>query len=75
MSGKINVVLEDGRLAFCKVVESLGYNHDLGAFCKVVELEGREVVVKRPRGMKLWRRHTSAERTAPLIEALKGRAL
>jgi hypothetical protein len=68
MAGKINVVLGDGRLAFCKVVENLGYNHDAGAYCKIVELEGREVLVKRPQGLKLWRPHTAAERVAPLVE-------
>ena len=70
MSGKINVILEDGKLAFCKVVESIGYNHDLGAYAKIVEFEGREMLVKRPRGMKLWRPHTAQERAQPLIDHL-----
>lgn len=70
MSGKINVVFEDGKLAFLKVVESLGYNHDAGAYCKIVEFEGREILVKRPKGLKLWRPHTARERAQPLIDHL-----
>ena len=65
MAGKINVVFEDGTLHFLKVTESLGYNHDAGAYCKFVEYEGREILVKRPQGMKLWRPHTARERVAP----------
>ena len=68
MSGKVNVVFEDGKLAFCKVVESMGYNHDLGAYAKIVEFEGREIVVKRPQGLKLWRPHTARERVQPIVE-------
>ena len=70
MAGKINVVFEDGTLHFLKVTESLGYNHDAGAYCKFVEYEGKEILVKRPQGMKLWRPHTARERVAPLIEHL-----
>lgn len=70
MSGKINVLLEDGKLAFCKVTESLGYNHDAGAYCKFVEFEGREVLVKRQTGEKLWRPHTAKERVQPLVDWL-----
>lgn len=70
MSGKINVVFEDGKLAFLKVVENLGYNHDARAYCKIVEFEGREMLVKRPQGLKLWRPHTAQERVQPLIDHL-----
>jgi hypothetical protein len=73
VAGKINVVLPDGNLAFCKVIENLGYNHDAGAYCKIVELDGREVLVKRPQGLKLWRPHTAAERVAPVLEWLERR--
>jgi hypothetical protein len=68
MSGKINVVFEDGKLAFCKVVESLGYNHDAGAYCKIVEHDGREMLVKCPRSMQLWRPHTARDRVKPLVD-------
>jgi len=71
MSGKINVRLEDGQLVFCKVVESLGYNHDAGAYCKIVQHEGREMLVKRFQGMKIWRPHTARERVQPLIDHLE----
>lgn len=71
MAGKINVIFEDGKLGFCKVVESLGYNHDAGAYCKIVEHEGREILVKRPGGLKLWRPHTARERVQPLIDHLE----
>lgn len=73
MAGKINVVFEDGTLAFLKVTENLGFNHDAGAYCKMVEHNGREILVKRPSGMKLWRPHTPADRAAPLIEHLARR--
>lgn len=67
MAGKINVLLEDGSLAFCKVTESLGYNHDAGAYCKFVEHDGKEMLVKK-NGGKLWRPHTARERVQPLID-------
>lgn len=70
MSGKINVILEDGKLAFLKVVENLGYSHDAGAYCKIVEHEGREMLVKRPQGLKVWRAHTARERVQPLADHL-----
>lgn len=70
MAGKINVVSDDGKLHFLKVIENLGYNHDFGTFAKIVEFDGREVVVKRPRGLKLWRMHTAAERVQPLVDHL-----
>lgn len=70
MSGKINVVFEDGKLAFLKVVENLGYDHDVGAYCKIVEHEGRQMLVKRQQGLKLWRPHTAQERAQPLIDHL-----
>ncbi|MGB6081407.1 MAG: hypothetical protein WBF99_18335 [Xanthobacteraceae bacterium] len=70
MSGKINVVFEDGSLHFLKVTESMGYNHDLGAWCKFVEFDGREIVVKRFKGQKLWRLHTPADRVRPLRDHL-----
>lgn len=68
MSGKINILFEDGSLGFCKVTESLGYNHDTGAYCKFVEHEGREILVKRHTGEKLWRPHSARERVQPLID-------
>lgn len=71
MAGKINVVFEDGKLTFCKVIENLGYNHDAGAYCKMVEFEGREMLVKRPQGIKLWRPHTARERVQPLVDHLE----
>ncbi len=55
MSGKVNVQFEDGTLGFCKVTESLGYNHDAGAYCKFVLHDGREMLVKRRSGEKLWK--------------------
>lgn len=74
MSGKVNVVFEDGSLHFLRIVERLGYNHDLGAYCKFVEYEGREILVKRPKGLKIWRRYTPAERVQPLVEHLLQKA-
>jgi hypothetical protein len=70
MASKINVVFPDGKLAFCKVVENLGYNHDAGTYCKIVEFEGHEMLVKRPQGLKLWRPHTAQERVQPIIDHL-----
>ena len=65
--GKVTVRLEDGSLALCKVTESLGYNHDAGAYCKFVEHEGRRMLVKKNSG-KIWRVHTARERVQPLID-------
>jgi hypothetical protein len=71
MARKINVFLEDGKLAFCKVVENLGYNQDAGAYCKIVEFEGREMLVKRKGLTKLWHPHTAGERVQPLNEIVR----
>lgn len=68
MAGKINVLFEDGSLGFCKVVENLHYNHDAGAYCKIVAHEGREMLVKRRQGEKLWHPHTARERVQPMID-------
>lgn len=70
MSGKINVRFEDGSLGFCKVVENLGYNHDMGAYCKIVSHDGREFVVKKWAG-KVWAPHTAQERTQPIRDHLE----
>lgn len=70
MSGKINVVFEDGSLRFLKVSESLGYNHDLGAWCKFVLFYNREILVKREKGSRTWHVHTPADRVAPLRDHL-----
>ena len=53
VAGKINVVLPDGKLAFCKVIENLGYNHDANAYCKIVKLDNRKILIKQPQGLKL----------------------
>lgn len=71
MAGKINVLFEDGSLAFLKVVENLGYNHDAGAYCKIVNYNGREILVKRFSGAKLWRPHTARDRVQPLLDHLQ----
>ncbi len=55
MAGKINVVFEDGKLAFLKVIENLGYNHEAGEYYKIVEFAGRKILVKRPKSLELWR--------------------
>lgn len=68
MAGKINVLLDDGSFAFCKVVENLNYNHDAGAYCKIVLLNEQETLVKRFTGEKLWRPHTAKERVQPIID-------
>lgn len=50
--------LIDGKLQECKVVENLGYVHDVGAYAKVVEYQGKEyVIVKRG----AWRNRTVEE--------------
>ena len=45
-----------------KVVESLGYNHDVGAYAKVIMVDGKERVVTGTRGN--WHFHK------PLIRSL-----
>lgn len=50
-----------------KVLSSLGYNHDVGAYVKMVEIDGkREMAVGSPGYWRLW---TAADRTRPLREA------
>lgn len=37
-----------------KVVENLGYNHSVGQYAKVVLYKGKERIVVRDAGCKLW---------------------
>lgn len=56
----------DGRKV--KVLASLGYNQDVGAYVKEVEIDGkRQMAVGRPGAWRLW---TPADRTRPLREAV-----
>lgn len=51
-----------------KVTSNLGYNHDVGAYVKEVEIDGkRQMAVGRPGHWRLW---TAADRTRPLREAI-----
>lgn len=51
-----------------KVLSSLGYNHDIGAYVKEVEIDGeRQMAVGGPGRWRLW---TAADRTAPLRRAV-----
>jgi hypothetical protein len=51
-----------------KVLSSLGYNHDVGAYVKEVEIDGqRQMAVGSPGYWRLW---TAADRTRPLREAI-----
>ena len=52
----------------CKVVESLGYNHDMGGYVKRVVYDGKEqMAVGGPGRWRLW---TPTDRTQPLREAM-----
>jgi hypothetical protein len=56
----------DGRKV--KVLSSLGYNHDVGAYVKEVEIDGqRQMAVGGPGRWRLW---NAADRTRPLREAI-----
>jgi hypothetical protein len=56
----------------CHVIEDLGYDHDAGAYAKVVEHNGLErTVVRRPlEGM--WRFWTAAVRMQPMQRVNRG---
>ena len=51
-----------------KVLSSLGYNHDVGAYVKEVEIDGKRQMAVGSRGC--WRLWTAADRTWPLREAI-----
>ena len=65
----IQVSLEDGSLVMCKVIERLGYNHDLGATAAWVEHNGKEFVAERRLGA--WRKRTVQQRVQPLIDHIE----
>lgn len=52
-----------------KVVESTGYNHDIGAYCKWVKTPDGEKMVVGSRGR--WRFWTAADRARPILEAME----
>ena len=58
----------DAKFVRCRVVESLGFVHDIARRAKVVLFEGREVTVTLRGG--LWQRHTPRERAQPFLESL-----
>lgn len=66
---QIQVALEDGSLVVCRVVERLGYNHDLGATAAWVEYDGKEFCAERRLGA--WRKRTAQQRAQPLIEHIE----
>lgn len=43
-----------GEMVKCKVIENLGYSHGAGCYGKVVEYQGREVIVTKTAG-KIWK--------------------
>lgn len=52
-----------------KVLDSLGYNHDVGGYVKeVLTSDGPKMAVKQG---ALWRFWTARDRVAPLMEAVK----
>jgi hypothetical protein len=51
-----------------KVLDKGGYNHDIGQYWKMVEIDGqRQMVVGGPGYWRLW---TGADRARPLREAM-----
>ena len=58
----------DAKFVRCRVVESLGFVHDIGRRAKVVLFEGREVMVMLKGG--LWQRHTMRDRVQPLVQEI-----
>jgi hypothetical protein len=52
-----------------KVVESMGFNHDIGRCAKIVKDADRErVAVKESTGWRFW---GAADRAQPLIDAIE----
>jgi hypothetical protein len=60
----IQVALEDGTLAKCRVIERLGFNHDVGARAAWVEHDGKGFMAVGNRGA--WRKWSAADRAQPL---------
>jgi hypothetical protein len=58
----------EAKFVRCRVVESLGFVHDVGRRVKVVLFEGKETTVMLRGG--LWQRHTPRERVQPLADAI-----
>jgi len=45
-----------------KVSENMGYNHSIGAYCKMVDTESGERMTIRRQGSKVWRFWTAEDR-------------
>jgi len=53
-----------------KVVESVGYNRDIGGYVKIVTtLDGEKTAVKQ--GRRSWRFWTARDRVQPLVDAIE----
>jgi hypothetical protein len=50
----INVTLESGEIARCRVIERMGFNHDVGACAVWVEHDGRQFMAVGGHGV--WRK-------------------
>ncbi len=61
MARKMTVFLEDGTGVKASVVESMGFNHDIGTYATLVRWEGREFVAVK-RGVGNWREWTAKDR-------------
>ena len=60
MARKIMVAMQGGETADCVVVESLGFNHDVGKRASLVRLAGREFVAVKDGAA--WREWTARDR-------------
>ncbi len=61
MARKMTVFLADGTGVKASIVESMGFNHDIGTYASLVRWEGREFVVVK-RGAGNWHEWTAKDR-------------
>jgi hypothetical protein len=66
----VNVLDGAGGTVRCRVVESLGFVHNVGAWANVVEHAGAEKTVVGA-GKGLWRFWAAKDRAQPLVDARK----
>ncbi len=57
MARKMTVFLADGTCVKATVVESMGFNHDIGTYASLVRWEGRDFMVVKC-GVGNWREWT-----------------
>lgn len=63
----IDVILESGETVQCKVIERMGFNHDVGAYSFWVEYSGKEFMAVGRNG--IYKKWSAKDRIAPMFAA------